>query len=250
MRVLLLVVFIVIFTHCRKKVIVEGNLLLSNYFEKFDSVHLAHVTACAAGTPNGINNDDKHPTSIFLYPLPGTTNYRYFETNNIKDSLNFSKYFEKKLEVEPFFNGYLKKFNNPYFEGERMGIVTIEVDGELHVSTPIRLKTNKYPTELNSDVLTINQNGITPNFTWVDGSIPGNVIYFQVISDTLGNFISGTYTNDKTFTFYDLSNVVFNITDPNTTPALTPNQKYNFTFMCVSADNWVNLYIQTSFRTD
>ena len=80
--------------------------------------------------------------------------------------------------------------------------------------------------------------------------IPENVIYFQVISDTDNNLISGTYTIEKNFTFYDLDNVVFNITDPNANPTLEPNKTYNFTLMGVSEDNWVNLFMEKELRTE
>ena len=91
---------------------------------------------------------------------------------------------------------------------------------------------------------------MNPTFKWVDGSIKENVIYFQVISDEANNLISGTYTYEKEFTFYDLSNVVFNITDPNTNPELQPNSDYKITLMGVSEDNWVNLYMEEEFSTN
>jgi len=64
------------------------------------------------------------------------------------------------------------------------------------------------------------------------------------------NLISGTYTYDRAFTVYDLSNVVLNITDTTFVPTLEPNQNYNFTMMGVSEDNWVNLFIRKTFVTE
>ena len=117
------------------------------------------------------------------------------------------------------------------------------------MSNPIRLKINTKPTEVNADLLTISDNGVEPTFSWEDGLIPENAIYFHVVSDLDNNLISGTYTFDREFTFYDLDNVVLNITDPATNPSLEPNQEYNFTMMGVSLDNWVNLLIQRRFTT-
>ena len=91
---------------------------------------------------------------------------------------------------------------------------------------------------------------MTPRFSWEDGIIDESVIYFQIISDEANNFISGTYTFEKEFTFYDLSNVVLNITDTTSTPTLEPNQDYKFTMMGVSEDNWVNLFIEKEFTTE
>ena len=117
------------------------------------------------------------------------------------------------------------------------------------MSNPIKLKINTKPTEVNADLLTIIDDGVTPTFRWDDGLIPENAIYFHVVSDLDDNLISGTYTFDREFTFYDLDNVVLNITDPSTTPLLEPNQEYKFTMMGVSLDNWVNLLIETRFTT-
>ena len=54
----------------------------------------------------------------------------------------------------------------------------------------------------------------------------------------MGNLISGTYTYEPNFTFYDLSNVVLNITDTSSVPLLKENSTYTFTLMGVSEDNW------------
>ena len=80
--------------------------------------------------------------------------------------------------------------------------------------------------------------------------IDENIIYFQVISDVNGNFISGTYTVEKEFTFYDLSNVVFNITDTTALPVLELDTQYVVTLMGISEDNWVNVYMQKPFSTN
>ena len=87
---------------------------------------------------------------------------------------------------------------------------------------------------------------LKPKFSWDDGRIKENAIYFQVISDDEGNLLSGTYTTDKHFTYQDSSNVVFDIN--RTWPSdLIAGEDYNFTLMAVSLDNWVNLVIQKSF---
>lgn len=223
---------------------------LAEYIEVNNSLELADLIACAGGKKGGLFDTPNEPTSVFFYPISGATDFRYFEAENVADSLDFSKYIAKDLDSEPIFNGYLWKFNNTAFTGERIGVVTYKTPGQLHVCTPIRQKTNIKPTEVNPDLATIIDNGINPTFDWEEGLVRENVIYFQVISDADGNLISGTYTFDKTFTFYDLDNVVLNITDTLSTPMLEPNQAYQFTMMGVSEDNWVNLLIQRSFMTD
>ena len=86
-----------------------------------------------------------------------------------------------------------------------------------------------------------------PNFSWEDGSYSDTKIYFQVVSDDENNLISGTYTFESMFQFYDLENVVLNITK-GTPDMLERSADYNFTLMGVSEDNWVNLFSQKSFR--
>ncbi|MEM7657982.1 MAG: hypothetical protein AAF399_17790 [Bacteroidota bacterium] len=243
-----LVVTLLLFS-CQEEIILEERIL-AGYIALNDSLEQADLVACAAGKEGGFLGSAEEPTDVFFYPIPGATDFRYFEAEAVADSADFSQYVEKELPDEPVFNGYLWKFNNTPFEGERMGIVTYRTPGKLHVCQPIRMKTNPKPTEVNPDLGEIMENGTTPSFRWEDGDIQENVIYFQVISDLAGNLISGTYTIEKNFTFYELDNVVFNITNPNLTPALAPNQTYRFTMMGVSEDNWVNLVIEKEFSTE
>lgn len=223
--------------------------ILSEYIAENNDLVMDELIACAAGTENGLDGSGKFPTSVFFYPVEGATDFRYFEATNLADSLDFSKYTQKFMTDDPVFNGYLWKFNNTAFINERMGVVTYKTPGTLHVCTPIRLKTNPKPTEVNPDLLTIIENGVNPEFSWTDGLIDENVIYFQVISDLDGNLISGTYTYEQNFTFYDLDNVVLNIRDISPEPQLEPNQTYKFTLMAVSEDNWVNLICEKEFNT-
>jgi len=227
-----------------------NEMILADYIKLNGSLELADLVACAGGQENGLLESANEPTDVFFYPIKGATDFRYFEAENIADSVDFSKYLAKELKSEPIFNGYLWKFNNTPFTGERMGVVTYKTPGKIHVCTPIRQKTNIKPTEENPDLVLITENGTMPSFSWSDGLINENVIYFQVISDADNNLVSGTYTIEKDFTFYDLSNVVFNITDSTTTPMLEPNRDYRFTMMGVSEDNWVNLLIEKDFSTN
>lgn len=234
---------------CEKEPTLEANIL-ADYIELNNSLTLADLVACAGGQESGLLGSPAEPTDVFFYPVTGATDFRYFEAENVADSTDYTKYIAKELSDEPIFNGYLWKFNNESFSGERMGVVTYKTPGKLHVCTPIRLKTYVKPTEVNAELVDITENGVTPTFAWEDGVIAENVIYFQVISDLENNLISGTYTVEKEFTFYDLSNVVFNITDPTANPMLEANTTYRFTMMGVSEDNWVNLLIESEFSTN
>ncbi len=208
------------------------------------------LIACSAGIPTGWMGETEHPTSVFFYPVEGAFDFRYFETNTlVKDSTDYALYREKVLEDVPVFNGKLRRFKNTAFEGERWGIMTYQTEDRLHICDPIRLKTNAKPTQVAPALLHITENGTTPYFEWEDGWVDENVIYFQVVTDTLGNVISGTYTYDKHWNFYHLDNVVLNIHDVTPAPSLQPHTTYTFTLMGVSDDNWVNLMAQKTFRT-
>lgn len=222
---------------------------LAGYIAKNSERELSDLIACAGGREGGLSGSSGSPTSIFFYPLIGATEFRYFEAEQVADSVDFTKYRLKELTDDPVFNGYLWQFNNTPFEGERMAVVTFKTPGKLHVCTPIRQKTNVKPTEVNNDLLAIDLNGLSPRFDWQDGIIDESMIYFQVISDQNDNFISGTYTFERNFTFYELDNVVLNITDSTSLPVLQPNTSYKFTMMGVSEDNWVNLFIEKEFQT-
>lgn len=222
---------------------------LADYIALNDALELDEVIACAGGKSGGLFAGDAEPTSVIYYPIEGASEIRYFETASVLDSTDFTQYIAKELNSEPLFNGYLAKFNNTDFKGERQGIVTYKTNGRLHLSNPITIKSNTKPTEVNEDLLTITVNNTTPRFDWQAGIFDENAIYFQVVSDMDGNLISGTYTFDTNFTFYELDNVVLNITDPTTNPSLAPGTDYRFTLMGVSLDNWVNLLIEQDFTT-
>ncbi len=249
MRHLIFLLVIVSFFSCSKNDELQETIL-ADFIELNNNLELADLIACAGGKADGLFGAGSEPTAVFFYPIEGATDFRYFEAENVADSLDFSKYVAKDLIAEPIFNGYLWKFNNIPFTGERMGVVTYRTPGKLHTCTPIRQKTSTKPTEVNPDLGNVLEEGVTPTFTWEDGEIKESVIYFQVISDEDDNFISGTYTFEKNFTFYDLSNVVLNITDTTALPVLVPNKAYKFTMMGVSEDNWVNLLIQKDFTTN
>lgn len=231
---------------CQKnmEIKVEDDVL-SDYIALNADLEIDFLIACAAGKQGGMHGIAAEPTAIYFYPEEGATDYRYYEANDVADSISFDQYNRVDLPLSPLFNGYLQRWNHDSFEGERMAIVTYVTEGKIHISDPIRIKTNPKPTEVN-DLVEIEVQDSVVHFEWQDGVIDENVIYFQVITDDNGNLMSGTYTYDRSWTFYDTSNVVLNITaDAN--PTLQSGSDYTFTMMAVSEDNWVNLLIQKGF---
>ena len=199
-----------------------------------------NVIACAA-----LNNND-NKISVFFYPRQGVTNIQYFETENADvDKNDLENYSVVIKPLQNVFNGYLQKFEVTASE-EKWAIVAFDEDGKTHLSNPIRLKQFAKPTEYLPQNISVDNPTSTPVFTWEDGQYDDTKIYFQVISDAQNNLISGTYTFEKTFQFYNLENVVLNITK-GTPSDLQRNADYGITLMAVSEDNWVNMIAVKQF---
>jgi len=209
-----------------------------------NEIEIDNVIACASGSKTNEND-----IIAYVYPRPGVTDIRYYETSSVDEDKNeYENYTRIDVELMDFFNGYLKKMTRTTTD-EKWVIITFFEDGKLQLSNPIRLKHKTKPTEFTNSVEVNNEEEAMPLFSWNDGVFDDNKIYFQIISDTTNELLSGTYTFEKTFQYYVLDNVVLNITR-ETPPVLDRSQEYNFTLMGVSEDNWVNLFIENPFSID
>jgi len=73
------------------------------------------------------------------------------------------------------------------------------------------------------------------------------VIFFHLLTDIDGNVVSGTYSTENTFSYYDLANVVLNVS-PGTPPAsLSTGNTHRMTIMGVGSNNWVNFIRDATF---
>ena len=216
---------------------------LAEYITANENKELDEVIACAASV-----NENNDVSYIFYYPIETATNIQYFETVNTEvDKDDYSLYIPLELEKEDVFNGYLERFiRNDATES--WCVVTYETEGKVHVSNPIRLKNMTQPTEWIDTVTIDAEASLMPRFMWEDSIVGDNAIYFQVVSNSDNDFISGTYTFDTWFQFYKLDNVVLNITT-EVLPVLNMSEEYNITVMGISEDNWVNFIIQKQFIT-
>lgn len=214
---------------------------LQEYIDANSSRTLDNVIACAAN-----ENGNNSLSYIFYYPITGATDIQYFETTDLTvDETNYANYSKVNLTNSDVFGGKLQRFSR-IGTSETWCIVTYLTNGKLHISNPIKLKNTSNSTLWESNLVIDNSQSLMPIFSWTDFGITDNDIYFQVISDVNDDFISGTYTKDNFFQYYDTSNVVLNI-NTETPESLSVNTTYNFTLMAVSEDNWVNLVIQNSF---
>ena len=236
------IVFVLLMSMGCSKDEAQGYGDLQNYIDLHNLDDENDVIACAASEKDGSDN-----TLVFFYPIPGATDYKCFETKDIiGDKQNLSLYTEIELPLESVFNGYLQRFVRSS-SVETYCVVTYKVNDELRTSQPIRLKHQTKATEW-TDLVDIDfSQNTNPDFFWADGQIDENVIYFQVVTDDQNNLLSGTYTYEKMFTYYNLENVVLNVTR-EIPPPLLLNNSYSFTMMGVSLDNWVNLVIQNDFQ--
>ena len=208
-----------------------------------NDIEIDNVIACASGSEN--------PDEIiaYVYPRPGATDLRYFETSNATvDKDDFNEYLQIDLPIEDFFNGYLKTFTRQTVE-EKWVIISFRESGILHISNPIRLKHQVANTVFTDQIAVDQTTPGMPLFTWDNLSNDDNAIYFQVVSDQTDELLSGTYTFEEQFQYYVLDNVVLNITE-ETPPDIISETNYGFTLMGVSEDNWVNVLGQRSFVSE
>ncbi len=226
---------------------------LSDYITQNENFPLVRdsLIACAAGGQENFLVNEELPISIFFYPEGNASTFTYFETDSINvNPDDLSQYKIRDLSDEPLLNGFLRHFLRAPIDRNIWCRVSFIKDDQLHISNAIRLKYNNQPSEFNLDLLTINQDeNLSPIFNWQEGQFGENAIYFHVVSDATNNLLSGTYTFERMFQFYNLDNVVLNIRDITPPPALVPDEDYTFLLMGVSSDNWVNLIIETPFDT-
>lgn len=226
---------------CTKEKAIVNPDNLQEYINLNAGLIMDEVIACAASDEF---NTDK--SFIFYYPIIGASEVQYFETDHVNvDQNDFSNYRKKELTKEGVFNGYLERFVRTDVK-EVWSIVTYKTEGKLHVSNPIRLKHQTKPTEWSTQVSIDFTQNTSPKFSWNDGVINENAIYFQVVTNANNDLLSGTYTYNKWFQYYVLDNVVLNVTR-ETPPVLEIGNEYNFIMMGVSLDNWVNLVIMNQF---
>jgi len=230
---------IVILASCSNNDDINDNSLSTYVLNK--TIEIGAVIACAAS--DEVTND----VLAFYYPVTGASNIRLYETIDAEvDKNEFSNYLKIETEPLPFFNGYLGMFVRDV-STEKWIIITFELDDEIKISNPILTKQISKPSVWTEDISIDQVQTGMPNFNWVDNAFGDNAIYFQVVSDAQNNLLSGTYTFENQFQYYNISNVVLNITT-ETPPELTIGTSYNFTLMDISEDNWVNSVIQKTFE--
>ncbi|MCP5062559.1 MAG: hypothetical protein GY936_08860 [Ignavibacteriae bacterium] len=256
-KIIFITLVIFVFVSCRDEKSITENTediqSIQSYMSNNPDLFLSdNLIACAASSVSELlDSTTSHNVSIILLPINSATGFKYFEMNNdFSPKEDFANYFEKDIKSLPLFNGFLRQFPQNTFLSDYWSRVTFITDDSLHICSAIRIKQNSKPTVVTDDIINISfTDPNKPLFSWDTDTDEDNFIYFQVISDDEDNVISATYTYEKYFQFYDLSNVVLNVYDVSPPPELKTAGRYNFTLMGVSKDNWVNLIAEQSFST-
>ncbi len=236
----------------------EPQTTLAEYYAKFSELpRRADLIACAAGGHMSMKTGAAEPVSVFFYPKDKATDIRIFEAKSLQtDTLDFANFEEKRWPVDPVFNGYLRRYRTDYLKRETWMVITSVTNDTLHTSGMIHLRVDTQPTKI--DMMGVSMAEATDGlqFQWPDDSTaaaqftdssPADAVYFEVVSNSAGDLVSGTYTRQPNFTFYDTKNVFINIRDIDPPPSLESGQNYEFMVMAVSGDNWVNRILKREF---
>ncbi len=209
------------------------------------------LIACAAGGQSGFLDDPTGPLSMFFYPKPYSTNFKYYETTSTSDDPNdLALFVEREVPQEPLFNGFMKRFILPEPAQDVWARVSYLSNDTLWYCKAVKVKYNAKPSTFAPEICTVDlSEPLEPIFSWEDEADNENVIYYQLVSDERGDALSATYTTDQQYQFYNTENVVLNVTRPGPILPLLPNKDYNFILMGVSEDNWVNLIVAKPFTT-
>jgi hypothetical protein len=246
-RVRLIFLLLVLISSCSKDKITSD---LERFVNDNSELSTDYLIACAGGNTTEFMGDSENPISIFYYNVDGASEAQLFELRaEGLDPNDFGNYESSSLNGVSLFNGRMGHFKSPAINSEKWFIVCYTTASKLHISDPIVILASTLPTVEISSHIAVTENGIMPSFDWSNDPTDGNVIYFSLISDSANNFISGTYTEVKNWQFYDLSEVVLNVT-PVQNPSLNPNENYSYLNMGVDEDNWVRSMGTQNFSTN
>ena len=225
----------------------QSSTLLDRLVDDNAVESINELVACAAGGNADLQSN--LPTRVFFYPELDARDMRLYLTEDPDDDPeDLSLFVESDLTHLPVFNGFLRKFELPVSIEDKWARVAFRTEDRLWYSKPIKLQLDSNSTLYDPELCEVNLvNPLEPSFTWEVGEAAESVIFFHVISDENGDARSGTYTTDHLFQYYNLDNVVFNVTRAGQATPLIAGETYNFTLMGVGGTNWVNLIVEKSF---
>ena len=158
---------------------------------------------------------------------------------------DFSNYKRRSLTDIPQFDGAFRRFSRSSAT-EVWCLVTYISEGKLYISAPIRTKNQTRQTEWKTTVAIDYTTTLKPVFTWLDTSYAESETYFQVFTKKDATLLSGTFTIENTFQYYNESNIIGKI-HTGTPEELVLDEDYKFFLYGLSSDNWINIVIQNIF---
>ena len=220
----------------------------NNLTEQPDSLIACAFSGDHAFLPQGLGDDAR----ILSYSYFPEGDFLYFHsTDEVAASADLSHYiFRRALGARNVASGFFEVI--PLAQPavgtfERMMVARV-IGGKVYLSNPIFIKGEDEPTTaFRGELATEDAASGNPGFSWPES--PGdNVIYFQLLTDGNNRVVSGTYTVEPEFTYYQTDNVVLNVS-PGVPPATLPttNGPYRMTVMGVGANNWVNFIRDVGF---
>lgn len=220
----------------------------NNLTEQADSLIACAFSGDHAFLPQGLGADVR----ILSYSYFPEGDFLYFHsTDRVAASSDLSHYiYRRALGARNVASGFFEAI--PMVQPaagtfERMIVVRV-IEGRIYLSNTIFIKgIDELTASFSGDLAIEDEPQGTPRFIWPES--PGdNVIYFQLLTDGNDQVVSGTYTVEPEFTYYQTDNVVLNVS-PGTPPTSLPatNGPFRMTVMGVGANNWVNFIRDVDF---
>jgi hypothetical protein len=238
MKIIALLLGVLVLSSCKKDA-VEGDL--EQFVTENQSLSEDYLIACAAGNLSSFMGSTEQPISIFYYNVDGASTAILYVKSIEGDHADYSNYSRANETPISMFNGRMGRFPVSTDYNGRWVVVAYTSGTSYHISDPILIHAESLPTADITSQIVVQGDSLQPEFDWSADVVPGNVIYFSLISNGTDDFISGVYTTEKNWNFYDLSNVVLNVT-PTSSPTLNAQESYMYTNMGVDEDNWVRTF--------
>jgi len=184
--------FVFLFFACSEDNDITTPRNLQEYLDTNNSLSSENVIAFAAN-----DKTNRKTLYIYYYPKDNPQDIRYYETENTNVDPNiYTNYTRKILVKQDVFGGHLQKFMSPNTLNEKWCLITFKAKGELHKSKPIRIKNLSKPTEWKDTVRIHYPQTLEPKFSWDDGNITENSMYFEALTDNENTLLSGTFTTE------------------------------------------------------
>lgn len=178
-------------------------------------------------------------STIYFIGKSGIKDIRLYQNQDKpEDSLAYSSYFPlKDTLVQEVFSGYFKTITSSIAENS-WTIVTYEYNNKLYTSNPVKIYAESQKTMYSNKIGIQHYSNSRPKFTW--DSIPANTNrYMQIIENSNGTVINGTYTYKATYQYQETLDSIVNF-GPKPLPDLIRNNSYTITIFDLTINHWIH----------